>query len=76
MNEICLYISNTGHARALIFTVNLSLDGPDKRSPKGMGSTHVKGMKNTKNGRSFVKMIIDFDNAKIFLKPVTVPAHF
>ena len=33
-DEHNLYISNTGHARALIFTVYV--EGPNKSSPKGM----------------------------------------
>ena len=33
---VLLYISSAGHARALIFTVYLHFDGPDKSSPKEM----------------------------------------
>ena len=57
-----VYISDTGYARALIFTVDSYLDGPHKGSPKGMWSRHVRGVKNAKNERSFEKIITDFDN--------------
>ena len=33
---VLVYISDTGHARALIFTVDTYLDEPNKSSPKGM----------------------------------------
>ena len=33
---VMVYISDTGYARALIFTVDLYLDGPNKGSSKGM----------------------------------------
>ena len=59
---VMVYISDTGYARALIFTVDSYLDGPNKGSPNGMWSTHVRGVKNSKNERSFEKMITDFDN--------------
>ena len=46
---VLVYISNTDHARALIFTVNLYFD--------------VKGVKNAKNERSFEKMnMINYDD--------------
>ena len=57
-----VYISDTGYARALIFTMDSHLYGPNKGSPKGMLSRHVRRAKNAKNERSFEKIITDFDN--------------
>ena len=61
---ISIYISSAGHdrRRPLIFTVNLYLNEPNKSSPKGMCSRHVKWVKNAKNERSFEKMTIHLGN--------------
>ena len=56
------HISDTGYARALNFTVDSYLNGPDKGSLKGMWSRHFRGVKNAKNERSFEKIFTDFDN--------------
>ena len=68
-------ISNSGHARALIFSEILYLVGPNKSSSKGMWSRHVKGAKIAKNERSFEKMNSDSAKFNVFLEWVTFLEH-
>ena len=65
-------ISKTRHARALIFSGNLYLNGPNKSSSKGMWSRHCKGVKNE---RSFEKMNSDYAERDLFPEWATFLKH-